>query len=143
MKCLLSLLFLMVAVGTSIGDIDCPPGKVYYAISVPEGWNVVGMGCCGIAASDSTNPARGIIALNHLHQGFNMLPAYTTPETYVEYYMPQDFSLGDNQVTDMRIIGYEDDQNLAKAYSSYTGFLASGKSMRCSFAVTVLSKFLL
>jgi len=42
------------------------------SISVPDGWNVVGLGCCGIAASDSTNLARGIVALNHLHQGFNI-----------------------------------------------------------------------
>ena len=112
-----------------------PPGEVYYTISVPEGWNVVGLGCCGIAASDSTNPAIGIIALNHLHQGFNMLPAHTTPETYLENYMPQDFSLGDRKVTDMSFIDYEDNQDLANAFASYAGSLASGKSMRCSFAV--------
>lgn len=121
--------------GSSIGDIDCPPGDVYYTISVPEGWNVVGMGCCGIAASDSANPARGIVALNHLHQGFNMLPAYTTPEAYLEDYMPQDFSLGDSIVTDMSFIDYEDNQDLANAFASHAGSLASGKSMRCSFAV--------
>jgi hypothetical protein len=135
MKYLLSLMLLMATVSTCIGDIDCLPGEVYYTISAPEGWSIVGMGCCGISASDSTNPARGIIALNRLHQGFNMLPAYTTPETYLENYMPQDFSLGDSQVTDMRIIGYEDNQDLANAFASYTGFLASGKSMRGSFSV--------
>jgi hypothetical protein len=135
MKYLLSLMLLMATVSTCIGDIDCLPGKIYYTISAPEGWSIVGMGCCGITASDSTNPARGIIALNRLHQGFNMLPAYTTPETYLENYMPQDFSLGDSQVTDMRIIGYEDNQDLANAFASYTGFLASGKSMRGSFSV--------
>ena len=135
MKYLLLALMLMAMVGTCIADIDCPPGSVYYAISVPEGWNVVGSGCCGIAASDSTNPARGIIALNHLHQGFNMLPAYTSPETYLENYMPEDFSLGESRVTEMRIIGYEKDQDLANALASYTGSLASGKSMHCSFAV--------
>jgi hypothetical protein len=117
MKYLLSLMLLMATVGTCIGDMDCPPGVVYYTISAPEDWSIVGMGCCGIAASDSTNPARGIIALNRLHQGFNMLPAYTTPETY------------------LRIIGYEDNQDLANAFASYTGFMASGKSMRGSFSV--------
>jgi hypothetical protein len=75
MKYLLSLILLLTTAGTCIGDIDCPPGEVYYTNSAPEGWNVVGVGCCGIFASDSTNPARGIIALNRLHQGFNMLPA--------------------------------------------------------------------
>jgi len=111
-------------------DIDCPLGSVYYTISVPEGWSISGAGCCGIAASDSANPARGIIALNHLHQGFDMLPAYTTPETYLESYLPGDFSLGENQVTAMRIIGYEENLDLANAFASYTGFLASGKSMK-------------
>ena len=135
MKYLLPLMLLISFGGSSIGDIDCPPGDVYYTISVPEGWNVVGMGCCGIAASDSANPARGIVALNHLHQGFNMLPAYTTPEAYLEDYMPQDFSLGDSIVTDMSFIDYEDNQDLANAFASYAGSLASGKSMRCSFAV--------
>lgn len=135
MKYLLSLMLLISFVGTCIGDIDCLPGDVYYTISVPEGWKVVGMGCCGIAASDSTNPARGIIALNHLHQGFNVLPAYITPETYLENYMPQDFSLGDSIVTDMSFIDYEDNQDMANAFASYAGSLASGKSMRCSFAV--------
>jgi hypothetical protein len=134
-KYLLSLVLLVATIGICIGDIDCPLGKVYYTISVPQDWSIAGVGCCGITASDSANPARGIIALNHLHQGFNMLPAYTTPETYLENYMPQDFSLGDKQITDMRILAYEDNQDLANAFASYTGSLASGKSMRCSFAV--------
>jgi len=135
LRYLLSLMLVVAAVGTCIGEMYCPPGELFYTISTPEGWSVVGMGCCGIAASDFANPARGIIALNRLHQGFNMLPAYTTPETYLENYLPQDFSLGDRQVTDMRFVDYEDNQDLAIAFASYTGFLASGKSMRCSFSV--------
>ncbi len=135
MKCLLSLILLIATIGMCIGDIDCPLGSVYYTISAPQGWNIAGVGCCGITASDSTNPARGIIALNHLHQGFNILPAFTTPETYVENYLPQDFNLGDRQVTDMKILDYEDNQDLATAFASYTGSLASGRSMRCSFGV--------
>jgi len=135
LKYLLSWILLLATVDMCIGEIDCPLGSVYYTISVPEGWNIAGAGCCGITASDSTNPARGIIAWNHLHQGFNMLPPHITPETYLESYLPQDLSLGGNQVTDMRIIGYEDNQDLANAFASYTGFLASGKSMRCSFDV--------
>jgi hypothetical protein len=135
MKYLLSLMLLIATIDGSIGDIECPLGSVYYTISVPEGWNIAGAGCCGITASDSTNPAIGIIALNHLHQGFDMLPAYTTPEIYLENYMPQDFSKGEKQVTDMKILRYEDNQDLANAFASYAGLLASGKSMRCSFAV--------
>ena len=135
MKYLLSLMLLMATIDGSIGDIECPLGSVYYTISVPEGWNIAGAGCCGITASDSTNPAIGIIALNHLHQGLDMLPAYTTPEIYLENYMPQDFSNGEKQVTDMKILRYEDNQDLANAFASYAGLLASGKSMRCSFAV--------
>jgi hypothetical protein len=135
MKYLLSLMLILTIVNTCIADIDCPLGNIYYTISVPQDWRIDGVGCCGITTSDSANPARGIIALNHLHQGFNMLPAYTTPETYLESYMPQDFSLGSQQVTDMKFLGYEDNQELANAFASYTGLLASGKSMRCSFAV--------
>jgi hypothetical protein len=67
MRYLLSLMLVVAAVvGTCNGDMYCPPGELYYSISAPEGWNVVGIGCCGIAASDSANPARGIIALNRL-----------------------------------------------------------------------------
>jgi hypothetical protein len=58
-----------------------------------------------LTASNSTNPAKGIIALNHLNQGFDMLTAFTTAETYFENYMAQDLSLGDKQVTDMKIVG--------------------------------------
>ena len=46
----------------------------------------------------------------------------------------QDFSLGSNQVTDMKFLFYEDNQDIANAFASYSG-LSSGKSMRCSFAV--------
>jgi len=35
----------------------------------------------------------------------------------------------------MSFIDYEDSQDLANALASYAGSLASGKSMRCSFAV--------
>lgn len=102
---------------------------------MPDSWEITGVGCNGITAVDSTNPARGIIALNHLHQGFDILPSYTTPETYVEYYMPQDFSIEGNQITNMTIIAYEDNQDIANAYGSWTGVLGSAKSMRCSFEV--------
>jgi hypothetical protein len=135
MKYLLICLLLVVAVGMCIaqGDYRCIPGEIYYTYSVPVGWNVIGIGCCGLVASDSANPARGIIAINHLPRA-SFLPAYTTPESYLENYMPQDFS-GENRVTNMRILSYEDDLGLAQSMASYFGFMASGKSMRCSFEV--------
>ena len=59
--------------------------QLYFTVSVPDGWDITGLGCNGITAVDNTNPARGIVALNHLHQGFDILPSYTSPETYLEY----------------------------------------------------------
>ena len=49
--------------------------------------------------------------------------------------MPQDFSLGGNLVSNMKVIEYETDQKLANAYVSWAGALSSAKSMRCSFQV--------
>jgi hypothetical protein len=137
MKYLFLLVLLVSTIGMCTGQdqYTCPVGGVFYTYSMPEGWSILGMGCCGLAASDSANPARGIIALNHLHVGFNMLPAYTTPESYMESYMPQDFSQGSSKITNMRILFNENNQDLANAFASYSGFLASGKSMRCSFEV--------
>jgi hypothetical protein len=128
LKYLLSFILLTATIGTCIG-------QTYYTISVPYGWNVYGAGCNGIAATDSANPARGIIALNHIHTGFLMLPSNTNPETYVEYYLPQDFSRGNNQVMNMRILSYENDQSTANAYTSSGWPLTSAKSMRCSFEI--------
>ncbi len=62
-----------------------------------------------------------------------MLPAYTTPESYLENYMSQDFSQGESRVTNMRLLFYEEDQTLANTLAS--GALSSAKSMRCSFEV--------
>jgi len=132
LRYLLSLAILIAAASMCIGQSE---SQVYFTISVPNSWDVTGVGCNGIAAVDSANPARGIIALNHLHQGFDILPSYTTPETYVERYMPQDFSLGGDQVTNMKIVAYEDNQDIANAYASWAGILGSAKSMRCSFEV--------
>ncbi|HON36916.1 MAG TPA: hypothetical protein PLY52_11495 [Methanothrix sp.] len=109
--------------------------QLYFTLSVPDGWEITGLGCNGITAVDKSNPARGIVALNHLHQGFDILPPYTTPEAYVEYYMPQDFSLGETRVSEMKIIKYEADQRLSNAYVSWAGPTSSARSMRCSFQV--------
>ena len=132
MRCLLLWMIIVLTANICIGQ---PGNQIYFTISVPDSWEITGVGCNGITAVDSTNPARGIIALNHLHQGFDILPSYTTPETYVEYYMPQDFSIEGNQITNMTIIAYEDNQDIANAYVSWTGVLGSSKSMRCSFEV--------
>lgn len=130
MKYLLPCLLLVSTLGTSIGQEEY--GEIFYTYSVPEGWSVIGMGCSGLVASDLANPARGVIALSQIHTGFGILPAYTTPESYLESYMAQDFS-GENRVTNMKLFFYEDDQSLADALAS--GPLSSGKSMRCSFEV--------
>ena len=136
MKYLLLLALLLPMICTCIGQdqYTCPTGEIFYTYSIPDGWNVIGIGCCGLVASDSANPARGIIALNHLH-GIGDLPAYTTPESYMENYMPGEFSKGENKVTNMRVLYDEDNQDLAQAFSSYVGFMSAGKSMRCSFEV--------
>jgi hypothetical protein len=125
-------ILLFVAATSCIGLAS---SQLYFTVSVPDGWDITGLGCNGITAVDSSNPARGIVALNHLHQGFDILPSYTSPETYLEYYMPQDFSLGETRVSEMKIIEYEADQQLSKAYVSWAGPLSSAKSMRCSFQV--------
>jgi len=132
MRCLLLGMIIVLTANICIGQ---PGPQIYFTISVPDSWEITGVGCNGITAVDSMNPARGIIALNHLHQGFDILPSYTTPETYVEYHMPQDFSVGGDQITNMTIIAYEDNQDIANAYVSWTGVLGSAKSMRCSFEV--------
>lgn len=132
MKQLIICILLLVAASILIGQAS---SQLYFTVSVPEGWDITGVGCNGLTAADSANPARGIVALNHLHQGFDILPSYTTPESYVEYYMPQDFSLGETRVSEMKIIDYEAEEQLSNAYVSWAGPTSSAKSMRCSFLV--------
>jgi len=117
MKCLLSLMLLISFVGACIGRHRLSPREVYILISVPEGWNVVGLGCCGIAASDSTNLGKRIIALNHLHQGFkHATGSYHSWDFTWRTTCRQDFSQGDSIVTDMSFIDYEDNQDLVKRF---------------------------
>ena len=66
----------------------------YYTVSLPDGWKVDGFKCSGITAQDISNPARGLAYLSKLHEGFVVLPMGVTPESYLENYLPQDFSLG-------------------------------------------------
>jgi hypothetical protein len=114
----------------------------YYSVSLPEGWKVDGFKCSGITAQDISNPARGLSYLSKLHEGFVVLPAGVTPESYLENYMPQDFSLGGNDVRDMRIIDYEEpsfynNKDVLSLLSgvSLTSTPTSTKAMRCSFTV--------
>jgi hypothetical protein len=69
-------ILLFVAATSCIGLAS---SQLYFTVSVPDGWDINGLGCNGITAVDSSNPARGIVALNHLHQGFDILPSYTSP----------------------------------------------------------------
>ena len=114
----------------------------YYTVSLPEGWKVDGFKCSGITAQDISNPARGLSYLSKLHEGFVVLPTGVTPESYLENYMPQDFSLGGNDVRDMRIIDYEEpsfynNKDVLSLLSgvSLTSIPTSTKAMRCSFTV--------
>jgi hypothetical protein len=114
----------------------------YYTVSLPESWKVDGFKCSGITAQDISNSARGLSYLSKLHEGFVVLPAGVTPESYLENYMPQDFSLGGNDVHDMRIIDYEEpsfynnkDVLSLLSGASLTSIPTSTKAMRCSFTV--------
>jgi hypothetical protein len=125
------------------GDLNSyssPDG--YYTVSLPRNWNVDGFKCNGITAQDTSNPARGISYLSKLHEGVFMLPSGVTPESYLENYMAQDFSLGGNAVSDMRLISYEDpsfynNQDVSALLSgvSLTSMPTITKAMRCSFKV--------
>jgi hypothetical protein len=119
-----------------------PSSDGYYTVSLPEGWKVDGFKCSGITAQDILNPARGLSYLSKLHEGFVVLPIGVTPESYLENYMPQDFSLGGNDVRDMRIINYEEpyfynSKDVLDLLSgvSLTSTPTSTKAMRCSFTV--------
>jgi hypothetical protein len=90
---------------SSIGPLryTTQAGKV--GIRIPDNWQVLVLpGCAGLIATDSSNPARGVVFLNGLHNDIqNGLPSGTTPETYITTYMPQDFST----VSNTRIVGYD------------------------------------
>ena len=114
----------------------------YYTISLPEGWTVSGNECNGITAQDGSNAARGIVYLSRLHEGYLMLPSGTTPESYLENYMAQDFSLGESKIEGMEIIGYEDssfynNQDIATLLSgfAYSTAPSSAKAIRCEFSI--------
>ena len=123
-----------------LSSYSSPDG--YYTVSLPQGWKVDGFKCDGITAQDTSNPARGISYLSRLHVGVFMLPSGVTPESYLENYMAQDFSLGGNKASDMRIISYEDasfynNQDISALLSevSFTTMPTLTKAMRFSFTI--------
>lgn len=140
------LLILFIGIGS--GQMDGGDLNNYYSsdnhytISLPEGWTVSGHECNGITAQDISNPARGIVYLSRLHEGYFMLPSGTTPESYLENYMAQDFSLGESKVDGMEIIGYEDpsfynNQDITALLNgfAYSTTPSSARSIRCSFFI--------
>ncbi len=71
---------------------------------------------------------RGVVFLNGLHQSVQPLPQGVTPERYVTDYMAQDFSVGGNSVSDVKILFYEN----ADISALNTGGITA-KSMRISY----------
>jgi hypothetical protein len=71
---------------------------------------------------------RGVVFLNGLHQSVQPLPKGVTPERYVTDYMAQDFSVGGNSVSEVKILFYEN----ADISALNTGGITA-KSMRISY----------
>ena len=114
----------------------------YYMVLLQENWNVNGFKCAGMTAQDTANPARGIVYLSRLHEGFDILPSGVTPESYLEDYMAEDFSAGSSSVKDVQIKGYEDagfyqnqDMVLLLSGLPFTSTPTSAKALRCSFTI--------
>ena len=123
-----------------LNSYSSPDG--YYTVSLPQGWKVDGFECNGITARDNSNQARGISYLSRLHEGVFMLPSGVSPESYLENYMAQDFSLESNYVSEMKLISYEDpyfynNKDILSLLNeaSLAGILYSTKAMRCSFII--------
>lgn len=116
---------------SSIGHLQAKefPGKM--TMLLPQGWTVDDYQCSGIVAYSPSDPLRRVLFLNALHQGYNMLPRGTTPESFVTDYLAQDLSLGGDQVSDVTILGYEDaDLSHLSLFGS-----AQVKAMRCSMNI--------
>ena len=114
--------------GSTIGQLQ--PTVLSGGVSMlqPRGWNTLVLpGCSGLMSADAQMP-RGIIFLNGLHQSIQPLPRGITPERYVTDYMAQDFSVGGNRVSDVKILFYEN----ADISALNTGGITA-KSMRVSY----------
>jgi len=124
----------------SFRSYSSPDG--YYMVSLQENWKVEGFKCAGITAKDNSNPAMGIVYLSRLHEGFDILPSGVTPESYLEDYSAEDFSVGGSSVQDVQIKGYEDasfyqNQDIVYILSGLplTSAPTSAKALRCSFTI--------
>ena len=114
--------------GSTIGKLQPTTQSGGVSILLPRGWNTLVLpGCSGLIAADSTMP-RGVVFLNGLHQSVQPLPKGVTPERYVTDYMAQDFSVGGNSVSEVKILFYEN----ADISALNTGGITA-KSMRISY----------
>jgi hypothetical protein len=114
--------------GSTIGQLQPTVQSGGVSILQPGGWNTLVLpGCSGLITADAQMP-RGVVFLNGLHQSVQPLPQGITPERYVTEYMAQDFSVGGNRVSDVKILFYEN----ADISSLNTGGITA-KSMRISY----------
>ncbi len=125
---LVCTLFAGVAAGqqSSIGALQTKDFPDKMTMLLPAGWTVDDYQCCGIVAHSYSDPYRGVLFMNALHQNLDMLPRGTMPESYVTDYLAQDLSLIGNQVSDVTILGYED------ADLSYLSNFGSVQLKRCA-----------
>jgi hypothetical protein len=113
---------------STIGQLQPTVQSGGVSILLPSGWNTLVLpGCSGLVAADSSLP-RGVVFLNGLHQSVQPLPQGITPELYVTDYMAQDFSVGGNRVSEVKILFYEK----ADISALNTGGITA-KSMRISY----------
>jgi hypothetical protein len=113
---------------STIGQLQPTVQSGGVSILLPSGWNTLVLpGCSGLVAADSSLP-RGVVFLNGLHQSVQALPQGITPELYVTDYMAQDFSVGGNRVSEVKILFYEK----ADISALNTGGITA-KSMRISY----------
>ena len=113
---------------STIGQLQPTVQSGGVSMLLPKGWNALVLpGCSGLVAADSAMP-RGVVFLNGLHQSVQPLPQGITPERYVTDYMAQDFSVGGNRVSDVKILFYEN----ADISALNTGGITA-KSMRISY----------
>jgi plasmid maintenance system killer protein len=113
---------------STIGQLQPSVQSGGVSMLLPRGWNTLVLpGCSGLMSADAQMP-RGIIFLNGLHQSIQPLPQGITPERYVTDYMAQDFSVGGNKVSDVKILFYEN----ADISALNTGGITA-KSMRISY----------
>lgn len=130
---LICVLFTGIAVGqqSNLGALHTKDFPDKLTLLLPDGWTVEDYQCSGIVAHSPSDPYRGVLYMNALHQNNYLLPRGTTPESYVTDYLAEDLSLIGNQVSDVAIMGYEDAD-----LSDLTNFgSVQVKAMRCSMKI--------